>query len=264
MLSLAFSPTARRSAVVAGLIASTVACSDDTTAPKPAPRVPAGISAVDNPDLLKLIHFLPPVIDGKIGQNEWTGAATASFMATLPGGAGQTPVLVYIKRDKTYLYLATVFDRMSPFHEFDRVAFEFDADNDGKPENGDDIVFIGAAGTQNVQRPTFDFYRFQGGAYNQGDIADGGTTDAVGAWGATGTKAVFEIRHPLNSADNAHDISIDPSNGPVTVGMKAMLQLEEEPAGSYIVARTYLANGKYCKLTIGQYTSISLSCPAPA
>jgi len=259
MLSLAFSPIVRRSAVVAGLIASTVACSDDATAPRRAPRVPPGISTVDNPDLIKLI-LLPPVVDGKIGQNEYAGAATVSFMATLPSGAGLTPVTVYIKHDKNYLYLATVLDRMSPFHAFDRVGFEFDADNDGKTENGDDGVMVGASTPQNVQGPTFDLYRFQGGVQNQFDIADGGTTDPVGAWGAIGTRGVFEIRHPLNSADNAHDISIDPSNGPVSVGMRVMVQLEEEPVGSYVVARTHLANGKYCKLTLGPGTR-SISCP---
>ena len=258
MPSLAFSPIVRRSAVVAGLIASTVACSDDATAPRRTPRVPPGISAVDNPDLIKLI-LLPPVVDGKLGQNEYLGAATKSFMATLPSGAGLTPVTVYVKHDKNYLYLATVFDRMSPFHAFDRVGFEFDADNDGKTENGDDGVMVGASTPQYVQGPTFDLYRFQGGVQSKFDIADGGTTDPIGAWGATGTKGVFEIRHPLNSADNAHDISIDPSNGPVSVGMRTMVQLEEEPVGSYVVARTYMANGKYCRLTIGTGTT-SINC----
>ena len=249
----------RRASLVAGVILSAVACSDEATAPPRTPRVPPGISAVDNPDLIKLIYLLPPVIDGRIGQNEWAGAASASFMARLPGGAGQTPVTVYIKHDRTYLYLATVFDRMSPFHAFDRVGFEFDADNDGKTENGDDIVMVGASTPQFVQGLTFDFYRFQGGYQNQNDLGGGGTVDAIGAWGAIGTKGTFEVRHPLNSADNAHDLNIDLSNGPVTVGIQTMLQLEEEPAGSYMVARSYLPYGKYCKLTIG--TGTSLSCP---
>ena len=41
-----------RAAVVAGALISTAACNDDVTAPRPA-RVPSGISAVDNPDLVK-------------------------------------------------------------------------------------------------------------------------------------------------------------------------------------------------------------------
>jgi len=259
MLTVRLTSNSRRAALVAGVILSAVACADEPTAPMRAAHVPSGISAVDNPDLIKLFYLLPPVIDGKIGQNEWAGAATLSFMATLPGGAGQSPVTVYVKHDKTYLYLATVFDRMSPFHAFDRVAFEFDADNDGKSENGDDIVMVGAQTPQNVQGPTFDFFRYQGGYQNANDVGGGGTVDALGAWGATGTKGVFEIRHPLNSADDLHDLNVDLSNGPVTVGMRTMVQLEEEPVGSYVVARSYLPYGKYCKLTIGPGTS--LSCP---
>jgi len=91
------------------------------------------------------------------------------------------------------------FDRTSGFHPHDFIGFEFDNDNDGIREDGDDIVLAGAGTPQNVAIAGGDYYRFNGGTYNGSDVGGGGTIDAVSAWGAIGTTGVFEIRHPLNS-----------------------------------------------------------------
>lgn len=39
------------------------------------------------------------------------------------------------------------------------------------------------------------------------DEGDGGTTDGWGVWGAGGGTTFFEIGHPLDSADDPHDLS---------------------------------------------------------
>ena len=262
MTSHRFSLIARRTALLAGVLLSAAACSDDATAPRAA-RLPSGISAVDNPDLGK-IAVIPPVVDGKFGPGEYDGAAVFKFAATLPPsalGTGVTPVTVFITHDGTYLYIATVFDRKSPFHPWDRVGYEFDNDNDGIRENGDDILITGASAGPNVVHPGADFYRWNNGVSNQSDAATGGTIDVISAWGAVGTKGVFETRHPLNSLDDAHDFSIDPVNGAVTVGMETMVALELNPVGSGSYATTFKPSATtYCQLTIGKKTT-SVTCP---
>jgi len=262
MTSHRFSLITRRVAVVAGVLVSAAACSDDATAPHPA-RLPSGISAVDNPDLAK-IASVPPVVDGTIATGEYDGAAAFSFRVMLPPstqGTSGSLAKVYVTHDQTYLYIATVFDRKSPFHPNDHVAFDFDKDNDGIQEDGDDILIAGASGTPNVAHPGADFYHYNGGGFNQGDNGGGGTIDVISAWGAVGTLGVFEIRQPLNSADDAHDISIDPANGAVTVGMRAMVGLEANPIGSNVIVRSWMPSPTaYCKLTIGKKT-VSVACP---
>jgi hypothetical protein len=259
MHSLAFSPIVRRSAVIVGLIASTVACSDEATAPKQARRVPPGISAVDNPDLAKK-SVLPPDVDGIIAPGEYKGGVSLSFQARVPAGLLNvyTPVTVHVTRDQTYLYLAATFDRQSPVHPADRVSFEFDNDNDGVREDGDDILLRTAQGTPNVAGGGGDYYRFNNGMYNQSDAGDGGTLDALSSWGAIGTKATFEIRQPLDDADDAHDISI---LGGMTIGMQMMVALEKGPVGSgEFLTSFHPSSTTYCQLTVGDTKVTSVSC----
>jgi len=262
MTSHRFSPIARRTALLAGVLLSAAACSDDATAPQRV-RLPSGISAVDNPDLAK-IAAIPPVVDGTFSAGEYNGAAVIKFAATLPPsalGTGVTPVTVFVTHDGTYLYLAAVFDRKSPFHPADRVGYEFDNDNDGVRENGDDILITGASAGPNVVHPGADFYRWNNGVSNQSDVGTGGTIDVISAWGAVGTKGVFETRHPLNTTDDAHDFSIDPLNGAVTLGMEIMVSLELNPVGSGTFVHSFKPSATtYCQLTIGKKIT-SVSCP---
>lgn len=263
MMSFGFSPIGRRTALVAGVIVSAVACSDEATAPKRAPRVPPAISAVDNPDLARNTT-VPPVVDGIITPGEYKGGASFSFDARVPAGLLNvtTPVRVQVTRDHTYLYLAMTFDRKSPFHPMDHIAFEFDNDNDGDREDGDDILLGSATGTPNVAYVGGDFYRYNNGSYNQGDIADGGTYDALVSWGAVGTKGTFEIRQPLNSADDAHDFSIVPIFGSMTIGMKMLVGLEKGPVGSLEFVKTHSPSSTtYCQLTVGDAKVTGVTCP---
>lgn len=251
MLSRAFLCVSRRVVSLAGAIAmaSTVACTDQSTAPMPA-------SALDAPSLGKNV-VVAPIVDGKITPGEYDGAAKVDFRVMLPTTEGAQPATVYITHDKQYLYLAATFDRKWPFHTADRVGFEFDNDNDGIREDGDDIIMGGAYANQNTQYLGADFYRFNNGASNQSDPV----IDVTSAFGAVGTQGVFEIRHDLNSADNAHDFSIDPSIAPVTVGMLIQVSLEANPVGSGVFVHTFKPSANtYCTLTIAK-KSTSVSCP---
>jgi len=178
-----------------------------------------------------------------------------------PVPEGGAPATAYVTHDRDYLYLAVTFDRKSPFHAIDLVGFEFDNDNDGIREDGDDIVFTTPGIPQNTEWPGADFYRYNGGAYNASDAAVGGTTDVISAWGTVGTTGVFELRHDLNSSDDAHDFSIDLSGGPVTLGMQIGVQLEADPVGSGITVDTYKPTfATYCQLTLGKKTT-AVTCP---
>lgn len=252
---------ARQAVVLASALISATACRDDATAPQPT-RLPSGISAVDNPDLARNLAIIP-VIDGTISKGEYSGAASFTFMAQVPSAFNivKTPVTVYVMHDDTYLYLTATFDRKSAFRPQDLVAFEFDNDNDGLSENGDDIIFTAPSGQPNVAHSVADFYRFNGGLSNASDGTDGGTIDGNAAWGVIGTKGVFEMRHPLNSADNLHDISINPWIFPQTVGLQTEVQLEAGAVGSGQYTRTFLpSSASYCKLTISK-TGTVVNCP---
>ncbi len=167
---------------------------------------------------------------------------------------------VYVTHDHTYLYLAASFDRKGEFHPLDLVSFEFDNDNDGKREDGDDLVFIHPSTPLNVAGPVFDFYRYNGARDNGLDTSEGGTNDGISAWGAIGSKGVFEIRHPLNSADDAHDFSINTWIFPHTVGLQAGVRLEEGEVGSGLFASTFHPSfSTYCKLLISK-TGTGVSC----
>ena len=217
MLSHRFSGASRRAAIVLGSVAvvSTVACCDDAPAPVTAPTSPA----VSEPNLMQsLVSF--PIVDGKIKGNEYAGGDSIPFRVLVPlSKEVGVPATAYITHDKKHLYLAVRFDRLSPFHTSDGVWFEFDKDNDGAMEIGDETLGVTAypIGTP-MPVAGMDLHRTQnqnGTWVNRFDTYGGlGTNNALSAFGTVGTKGVFEIRQELNSSDDANDISIDWSNGP--------------------------------------------------
>lgn len=263
MLSLGFSRAGRRAGIVVGsvAIAATVACSDNAAVPATAPASPA----VSEPNLVQqLVAF--PKVDGKIKGGEYAGGDSIKFRVRVPlTNETGVPATAYITHDKTHLYMAVRFDRLSPFQPADAAFFEFDKDNDGVMELGDETLGLTAypAGTP-LPVAGMDLHRTQdqnGTWYNQFDTYGGlGTNNALSAFGVIGTKGTFEIRQELNSTDDANDISIDWSNGPVTIGMRLYVSLEKLPVGSgnnvYSVVPTWYT---YCQLTIGANTT-SVSC----
>jgi len=262
MTSHRLSPIARRSALVVGIVLVAAACSDEATAPQRTRALPQTISAVDNPDLMKIIK-LPPAPDGIISVGEYSNAAFYSFNATVPLDLITVPttVTVYTKREGGYLYFATVFDRKSERHPNDRVSFEFDLDNDGITEDGDDVIGTTGGLSPNVARLLGDSHRYNGGMYTKPDYLAGGTNETLSAWGSNGSWTVFETRHPLNSSNNAHDMSINTNGGAVTVGLRTMLSLEAGDPGSLSSINSFKPSQTgYCQLTIGN-TTVQISCP---
>ena len=266
MFSLPIHRLSRRAAVVTGSVgvALVAACADTATAPPGnAPTAPSSLPTGANAGMFSGIS---PVVDGVMSPGEYNGAATISFRAMLPPNAqgSGTPVTVYITHDKTYLYLATVFDRKSAFHPADGVFFEFDKDNDGLREDGDETLGVSAWGPgAPMPFPGMDLHRrtVNNVSANAFDTSEGGTNNAISAWGAVGTTGVFEIRQELNSMDDPRDLSIDFSNGAKTVGIMTQVQLEADPIGSGQNVNTFKPSFfTYCKLTLGKKVT-SVSCP---
>jgi peptide/nickel transport system substrate-binding protein len=145
-----------------------------------------------------------PTIDGVIDAAEWGGAATTSFsLVDLKTGAATAYTgTLYVMNDANNLYLAVkVADTvLNPARS---VAFAFDNNNDHSSfAEGDDLLFQNGA-------PTFidSFWSTTVGT-SKLDTDAGGTTDGSGAVQNSGGFNSFELSHPLNSADHAHDFSL--------------------------------------------------------
>ncbi len=236
--------------VVPAIAALAIGCSDPSIPTQPS-SVPVGGPSFARP-------LAPPVLDGLISTNEYASGVSTVFTAALPGG-GSTTVTVYFTHDQTDLYMAMRFDRGSAFLN-DLVAFEFDNDNDGIRENGDDIALTGVPSTPGTVLLGGDFYRFDNGNANASDATatPPGTIDVQSVFGVSGTIGVFEFRKTLNSADDAHDFSIDPTP-PQTLGVLMQVSIDDAAGGT--VDTYYPSFVTYCNLTIGKKTT-ALSCPA--
>jgi hypothetical protein len=154
-----------------------------------------------------------PTIDGIIGAGEW---ADADFREFYVGPADSHRAILYIKNDLNNLYIAFKIEGVSYGPEgpsCDVFRIWFDNDNDGiQYEDGDDILMLSTY--------DFDFYGLEDLFYRTDishfawDTGFGGSSDGQGRWthtnpslGAIGDY-VFELSHPLDSSDNAHDFSL--------------------------------------------------------
>jgi len=124
------------------------------------------------------------------------------------------------------------------------------------------VLISGLLPTPNVGLVGGDWYRFDNGNSNGPDDLDGGTSDAVIAYGVSGTTGTFEYRHDLDSSDDAHDFSIDPMRTTQTIGFLVQVSLENDPVGSNTYVHSFKPSSTtYCQLTIGR-KNVSVSCPA--
>ncbi len=138
-------------------------------------------------------------IDGTMSPGEWDSSGTVTFSANLPGG-GTTPATLFVMNDTTNLYLGLRFARSFVDPGGNSLSFEFDSNNNGIPDNGDDAIVF------NVSAGFFDDFRTT--CCGLEDISDGGTNDGAGAFLNDGTFSMYEISHPLNSGDVLHDFSL--------------------------------------------------------
>jgi hypothetical protein len=142
----------------------------------------------------------PPTINGEISASEWEKAASASFTMTISGNPYDGTF--YVMNDATNLYIAVKMSDAT-FDADDAVAVYFDNGNDGTFGPGDDgILQYGGA-------PGFVDRFLEAMPTMKADTDAGGTTDGSGAAAAHGGFNHFEFSHPLDSADNAHDFSLN-------------------------------------------------------
>jgi len=176
-----------------------------------------------------------PTIDGTVGAAEWQNAAHA------PIAIGWTFVGdLWIMNDAENLYIAVKIADSS-LTALDRVYIAFDNNNDGTRAVGDDIL--------GLQGDSYFMDLFYSGI-TKFDTAEGGTSEGEG--GASGSAGFnyFELKHPLDSTDNAHDFSLSAGD---TVGF--LVEYWEEASGYY---------GDWPSLNIKSWAHASVaSAPAP-
>jgi len=143
----------------------------------------------------------PPTINGEIVDSEWQTAASATFTVTI--GGNPYSGTFYVMNDATNLYIAVKMSDVT-LDVDDAVAVYFDNGNDGTFGPGDDgiLQYAGPAGFVDRFLEAYPTMK--------PDTDAGGTTDGSGAAAAHGGFNHFELSHPLDSADNAHDFSLSP------------------------------------------------------
>jgi hypothetical protein len=160
-----------------------------------------------------------PTVDGVMAAGEWDSAGRIDLTLSLPGG-GATPATLFAMNDSTNVYLALRFQR-NVLDPGNSLAFEFDNNNNGVRENGDDVLLV------NPAVGFFDEFRTNAPPCPSGspaaacgflDTQAGGTSDGAGAFqhNPDGDFSVYEISHGLNTGDAGHDFSLSLES---TVGM---------------------------------------------
>ena len=170
-----------------------------------------------------------PVMDGVLTFGEWDDAAKVSF--TLVSQTLEShPATLYEKNDAQYLYLAvTVLG--DDFDSADGVFFYFDNAHDGGLDDGDDWIYVLAGATG--QGLAEDGYYNASDETLHSDTTHSGTNDILGGSSHTNVGSIgdytFELRHPLDSEDDAHDFSLKLGD---TVGVRMEFD-DAFPGGAY-------------------------------
>jgi len=154
-------------------------------------------------------------IDGVMSPGEWDNAGKIDLYVNTPGG-GTTPATLYVMNDAANLYLALKFQR-NVVDPQNRLWFEFDNNNDGMLENGDDQIafdpdtgFIDNFLTNNSEFPALcPCPEVACCGISDTDTGVSGTSDGAGAFQNNGTYTVYEMLHPLNSGDTGHDFALN-------------------------------------------------------
>lgn len=164
------------------------------------------------------------LIDGVLSPGEWDGAAVIpiTLNAPLNDGGGTVPSTLRIMNDGANLYFALEVERPS-FGGSTGISLEFDNDNDGMREDGDDILGLNVGVWSPAQ--FYDVHRYTcpgAPAGSAGCSAFDPSQEGSGAATHSGVSAVLELSHPLNTTDDGHDVSL--SAGDV-VGFNVFVRL---------------------------------------
>ncbi len=156
------------------------------------------------PPTLAAFASTVPAIDGNIDtSSEWASAATTqiNFGWTYSG-------TLYVMNDEENLYIAAKISD-ADLTQGDILVILFDNDNNGIGwENGEDQL-------QLVGSDDFGDDYFQDLFLND-DVLDGGTKDGDAKASSDGSFNYYEFKHPIDSADDSHDISLSEGS---TVGI---------------------------------------------
>ena len=162
-----------------------------------------------------------PIIDGVTGDGEWSDAP--SYDVNFNGVSGT----VRFKHDAQFLYVTmTVSDASGGSKE---MGVFFDDNHNGIKDPGEDVI-LGFASPVSFGADYYYSSAGSSGATHYADTStDGtnppgdGTDDILGAGQVIGSNVTFELRHPLCSADTAHDACLAPGD---TVGLDLMYVLD--------------------------------------
>jgi hypothetical protein len=155
----------------------------------------AGMSAAS--DQVTLRGYGSAVVDGVLTVNEWDDAGRFHFQVVTSGGE-QVPGTFYVMNDRSNLYLALRAE--APTYSNGALDLFFLAPPPNVFGVGSDIL--------HVTPGTFDDLFFQQAGPYLLDKDYGGTLDGTAAVREADGQLVYELAHPLDSADDAHDFSL--------------------------------------------------------
>ena len=160
------------------------------------------------------------VIDSDLSPREWGSAARIDFEALLPriDGGARAPASIFVMNDASNLYLAASLAGI-PGCTYNPT-FEFDNDNDGVgSELEDDWLAVHLPASAHGSVELLDDFMFPVGnvgpdTFAGSDYPPAGTIDGEAAGSHPGgTTTWVEMSHPLDSADDDHDFSLQPGDG---------------------------------------------------
>jgi hypothetical protein len=154
-------------------------------------------------DGLTLRGYGTPVVDGVLAPGEWDTAGHYDFHASRSSaeGGGSVPATLFVMNDSSNLYLAL---RISVTNLGNSAFDSIFLPPGPNPAEGGDVL--------RALPWTFEdlhFHPVGPSAWDWlADTADGGTQDGTASTQTNGGVSVFEVTHPLNSADDRHDFSL--------------------------------------------------------
>jgi hypothetical protein len=145
-----------------------------------------------------------PTLDGTVNSAEWADAQPYALNFT-----GHTGTL-WVKHTATTIYFAARIN--DAVGSTPSLLLYFDNNHNGVKDAGEDGVVSDSSNG--------DFFYSPSTSNHPRDTQDGGTNDVVAASGFDlgAGQAMFEMSHPKNTADDAHDFSVADGQ---TVGMHA-------------------------------------------
>ncbi len=223
------------------------------------PERQADASAVEMPTLSA---FGSPTFDGRLDTLEWSAAARMELFARLPeaSGGGNVPAVLLVMNDDRNLWIAVRIGTVADQASF---SLTLDTDADGAPTSGSD--FVSAQLTENGFTSVDGFWSpcsSGPGQCLQDDAAasPAGTRDLLASGSRPDETRVFELVHPLDSADDARDVSLRPGD---TIGFQAVIGLGETRAvGCDTGACGGGVNG-YGRITVARPTATAIG-PGPS